>query len=248
MIELVQLDEVDSTLTEAERRVRSGLRKDVILCAQRQTRSYDRHGRSWDSPHGNLYWTAILFPDGSWPSDLGLPFAAGLAVADTLRTLGFEQNRIRLKWPNDCLLDGSKVSGILLQSSEISASPSVKYTLVGIGINVRNAPSQTFYPATSIMQAGLRTELSTVRDILTRSFLTRMREWKQFGFLGLFDPYTSLLDGVGSTVQVATDRERKNIMTGTHLGIDRSGALMLKTETGEVRTITAGDVLGHAAK
>ncbi|ANW00126.1 biotin--[acetyl-CoA-carboxylase] ligase [Bradyrhizobium icense] len=247
MIELIQLDEVDSTLTEAERRVRGGLRTSVVLCAQRQTRSYGRHGRWWDSPRGNLYWTAILFPDSSWPSDFGLTFASGLAVADTLRTLGFEQNRVRLKWPNDCLLDAGKVSGILLESGEISTPPSVKYILVGIGVNVTSAPLQTFYPATSILQAGIAPELSIVRDILTQSFLTRMGEWKQHGFNGWYDSYTSLLDGIGSTVQVATDRDRKNVMTGIHLGIDRSGALLLQTDAGEVHKITAGDVLGHAA-
>jgi BirA family biotin operon repressor/biotin-[acetyl-CoA-carboxylase] ligase len=154
IFELIQLDEVDSTLTEADRRVRSGLRKSAILCAQRQTQSYGRHGRSWESPRGNLYWTAILFPDSSWPSDFGLTFASGLAVADTLQSLGFERDRVRLKWPNDCLLDGGKVSGILLQSGEITTPPSTKYILVGIGINVAGSPSQTFYPATSIVRTG----------------------------------------------------------------------------------------------
>jgi biotin-(acetyl-CoA carboxylase) ligase len=86
-LKLLQFEELDSTPVEAKRQMTAGLRQNCIICAMEQTNAYGRYGRRWTSSFGNLYWTAVLFPDASWPTDTGLTFASGLAVCDTLRTL-----------------------------------------------------------------------------------------------------------------------------------------------------------------
>src|SRR5688572_12396617 len=96
---LVALDEVDSTIAEAERRVEAGARAPFVVTAKSQTGGHGRFGRTWASPPGNLYWTIALDRQASWPADQGLTFAAGLAVGDALAAIGIEPAHLSLKWP-----------------------------------------------------------------------------------------------------------------------------------------------------
>lgn len=144
-------------------------------------------------------------------------------------------------------MDGKKISGVLLERGQISSAGHADiYVLVGIGLNVASYPSDTVYPAISIVEAGCTASLDKVRDLLTEAFLARLKQWKESGFAGIRNVCALLLDGVGSMVQVATDRERKSVISGRNLGIDKDRGLLLKLRSGEVRCISAGDVIGPA--
>ena len=115
-IPLLAFDAVDSTMLEAARQADRGVRGPLVIWARAQTGGRGRHGRLWSSPPGNLYWTMLLHADAGRPRDAGLSFAAGLAVLDALETAGVPAGRLALKWPNDALLDGRKVAGVLVQA------------------------------------------------------------------------------------------------------------------------------------
>src|SRR5262245_2905409 len=116
MTKLIILDEVDSTLFEAERLIAAGLSETTVIYAKSQTAGHGRFQRAWLSPPGNLYWTMIVPRERHWPNDQGLPFASGLAVVDCLQAVGVTSSLISLKWPNDPLVGGRKISGILIKT------------------------------------------------------------------------------------------------------------------------------------
>ena len=180
-----------------------------------------------------------------WPRDFGLTFAAGLAVSDALEAVGVRRSRLRLKWPNDCLLDGRKVAGVLIRASFVpGATASSGHVVVGIGINLVSAPEDSFFPASSLTAAGFRdVGLVNVRDALTGAFMARLARWEEVGLPGLQEELGERLHGVGEIVRVALDRDRTIVEEGVSLGIDQHGALRLRHADGTQRIVPAGDVL-----
>ena len=235
------LDSVDSTLLEAERQAGAGRTGPLVICAREQTGGVGRHGRVWASPPGNLYWTMLLDTVADRPRDAGLAFAAGLAVRDALIGLGVPADRLRLKWPNDVLLDGAKLAGVLARSSQIGAA---SHTVVGIGINVATAPETAVFPATALAATHLAVPpLATLRDALTTAFLARRATWHRDGLAPLGDAVAACLHGVGTPTRIARDRDRRDVLTGINEGLDRTGALLIRTRDGVQHVVIAGDVL-----
>ena len=110
---LVALDSVGSTNDEAARLADAGAREGTVVWAREQTGGRGRRGRHWVSPVGNLYSSTVLRPDCVAQRAAELGFAAALAVSDIVPT----GREVRVKWPNDVMVDGGKVAGILLESS-----------------------------------------------------------------------------------------------------------------------------------
>ena len=133
---LVTVDTVDSTNAEAKRLAAEGEEKSpdgTIIWAKEQTDGRGRRGRKWHSPPGNLYCSLILRPDVALAKAAELSFVAGLAVFDALGSVGEPGHQVHLKWPNDVLLNGGKVAGILLESIG-------DFLAIGIGVNLAHAP------------------------------------------------------------------------------------------------------------
>ena len=118
-----------------------------------QTAGRGRRGRRWSSPPGNLYASLILRPDAAPDRAAQLGFVAALAVADALRELAPELGEPACKWPNDILVGGHKIAGILLES-EMGEGQNLAFLIVGVGINLVSAPPDAEYPATSIAGEG----------------------------------------------------------------------------------------------
>ena len=235
------LDTVDSTLLEAERQAVAGRTGPLVICALAQTGGIGRHGRRWSSPPGNLYWTILLDAVADRPRDAGLAFAAGLAVRDALIALQVPAARLTLKWPNDILLDGRKLAGVLAQSS---LTGTLAHTIVGIGINRATCPPDAAFPATSFATAGLPVpELAVLRDAVTAAFLARRAQWHRDGLPPLRDAVAACLHGLAAACTIARDRDRADTLTGINEGLDPTGALRLRTADGVLHAIIAGDVL-----
>ena len=132
---LVALDSVGSTNDEAARLADAGAPEGTVVWSREQTGGRGRRGRHWASPVGNLYSSTILRPDCAAPRAAELGFVAALAVADIVPP----GRALRVKWPNDVLVDGGKVAGILLESA-IGQTGQVQHVVAGIGVNVGFAP------------------------------------------------------------------------------------------------------------
>ena len=199
----------------------------IIITARTQTNGRGRRGRSWESLDGNLFLSISL----SWNIKYlaHLVFISSLSLAQTIKELSPDAN-IDLKWPNDVLLNESKVSGILLEKGEDN------FIVVGIGVNIKASPKdkKLIYPATSLKQAGIKTDrikflknyMNFFDANLTKTFDVIKKDW------------LSMSNGLNREIVIRND---DLIRIGTFIGIDENANLLLKTKNG-IETILTGDV------
>ena len=152
-----QLDVCVSTNTECLNASENFDPGNLWITAETQTAARGSRGRSWASEPGNLFASLLLINPGDVKHLAELTFVASIAVRKAICDVIGEDNqrRIGLKWPNDVLLDGKKIAGILLESH--SGTPPVK-VVVGIGVNCKSSPEKVLYPATSISACGKNVE------------------------------------------------------------------------------------------
>lgn len=229
-------DTIDSTNEEAQRLASAGDVSNQWIAARAQTQGRGRRGRSWSSPEGNLYVTAVFHEPEGIPAATRIPFVAAIAVADTIRQLA-PGSEPRLKWPNDVRVDGAKMSGILVEAGN---SVHGAWIACGIGMNVSFAPDNAGQAATSL--ADLRGDASVTPDIalesLRPSFADRLAE-ARMDFSSTLEAWIKSAEGVGQTVSVTVG---DNHVQGIFEGLEPDGALSLRLPDGQSRVIRAGDV------
>ena len=232
---LVALESVGSTNDEAARLADSGAPEGTVVWSREQTGGRGRRGRSWASPIGNLYTSTILRPACAAARAVELGFAAALAVADIVPA----GRDVRAKWPNDVLVDGGKVAGILLESA-ISQTATVEHVVAGIGVNIGFAPQlpEMRYPGSAL---GGRVE--DALEKLTAALASRLLEWRREGFETVRLAWLARAGPLGAEVDVRLGDE---LVRGRFAGLDHDGALLLETATGP-RKIVSGELLGRAA-
>ena len=247
---LIALDEAGSTNDEAKERASAGAPDGTVVWARMQRAGRGRRGRSWVSPPGNLYLSVVLRPACEARSVAQLSFVAALAVHDLVD--GVLPGRARCKWPNDILVDGGKVAGVLLESA-LGPGGRVDWVVLGIGVNLESHPGiEGPVPSTSVADAGASVlapedALPSVLAALTR----RRREWETQGFAAVRSSWIARAHGLGGPVTV-TNGERR--LTGIFEGLDEEGALMLARPGTGPLSIAAGDVIfgdaeaAHAAR
>lgn len=233
---LVALDSVDSTNEEAKRRLAAGnpVPEGTLIWAGEQTAGRGRRGRSWESPRGNLYMSLVLTPGRPPGTAAQLGFVAAVALADTLSELLPGAGRVRLKWPNDVLVDGGKVSGILLEAANGGA------VVLGVGVNIRSRPAAGLYPTVSLAEAGAAVdEPGALLERFAQRLLDRYAAWRREGFTPLRAAWLERAIGLGQAIEVRLDRET---LKGRFDALDDSGALALALPDGRRRMVAAGDV------
>ena len=232
---LVALQSVGSTNDEAARLAEQGAPEGTVVWAREQTGGRGRRGRFWASPVGNLYSSTILRPDCPAARAAELGFVAALAVADTV-----PQGRgVRVKWPNDVLVDGGKVAGILPESA-VDGDGRAEHVILGIGVNVGFAPSlpEMRYPG-----AALGGTVEAALGKLTAALARRLGQWRRDGFPAIRAEWLATAGPIGQEVDVRLGDE---LVRGRFAGMDGDGALLLDTAAGR-RRIVAGELLARAA-
>jgi len=235
----VVLDTVDSTNVEARRRAEADAPDGTLIQALTQTQGRGRRGRRWESPEGNLYMSLILRPDCSVATGLGVTFVSAIAMCDTLAAIVPPMVGVAAKWPNDVLINGRKVAGILLESAS-GSSGRLKWLVVGLGVNIQSFPKSTEYPATSLnFEGAVNTSPTEVLGGFARYFKRWFDIWGDEGFTAIREAWLQRAAGVGEMVEV---RLPDKIFTGRFLDLDESGSLIIELENGERRAVTTGDV------
>ena len=238
---LVCIDQTGSTNSDAAELARRNADDGTVVIANSQRAGRGRLGRSWVSAAGvNLYMSVLLRPTIVPAAAPQLSLVAGLAVAGAL-----ERERLspRIKWPNDVLLGGRKVCGIL---TEIEAEADrVRFVVVGIGVNL-NATLENFPPelhgkATSV---HLETGRTVARARFAASLLGELERcyesFSTFGFRSLVPEWNRRAALIGSEILVSGAGAE---LSGRYMGIDDEGALLLEEEhSGQRRRVLAGDV------
>ncbi|MFQ5984143.1 MAG: biotin--[acetyl-CoA-carboxylase] ligase [Alphaproteobacteria bacterium] len=242
---VVCLDEVDSTNDEAKRLAEGGAPEFTVVWAHAQRRGRGRRRRSWASPPGNLYLSLVMRPNARPAVAAQLAFVATLALHDGLRALLRPPIDLVLKWPNDLLLNGRKVSGMLLESA-MAARGAVDWLVIGVGVNVASHPASADFPATSLRAEGFAKV--TPEDVLegfARHFRPWVARWRVEGFRPVRTSWLKAAHGVGEAVTVRLDRER---LEGRFADLDETGALVLALPDGAYQKVTAGEVFFPEAR
>jgi BirA family biotin operon repressor/biotin-[acetyl-CoA-carboxylase] ligase len=235
------LARTDSTNAEALR-LAPGLSGPAWIMAREQTAARGRRGRGWATPGGNFAGTLILRPKGGPAGAAQLSFVAALALYDALGDACGPAARLAIKWPNDVLLNGGKVAGILLESA--GAGASVQAVAVGIGVNLAVAPE------TATLEPGAVTPVSVLGetghvvppeeflDLLAVAFARWQAQLDTFGFAPIRNAWLARAARLGEPIIARTGGTENH---GIFEGIDDSGALILKTPSGR-QIIPAADV------
>ncbi|MBF9032258.1 biotin--[acetyl-CoA-carboxylase] ligase [Rhodobacterales bacterium HKCCE3408] len=214
------------------------------ISATLQTKARGRSGKAWAMETGNFAATRLSAADRP-PSELALySFIAAVALRDTL-SVWVPRDRLSLKWPNDVLIDGRKVAGILLESS---GSGTAARLAVGIGINVASAPPRDSLPEGALEPVALGEVARTDAPMplrpdwilwhLSEDFERWRRMWTEHGFDAIRRLWLHGAAGLGGPIRV---RLPKETLTGTFETLDDDGCLVLGTPEGP-RRIAAGDV------
>ncbi|MBT4770685.1 MAG: biotin--[acetyl-CoA-carboxylase] ligase [Rhodospirillaceae bacterium] len=236
---LLKLDVVGSTNEEAARLGREGAPAGTLVWAKSQTGGKGRRGRDWVSPGGNLYASLLLRPNILLAQAPEISFVAAVAVFNTLCFILPQTARIHMKWPNDIIVEGHKIAGILLESS--AQGEMLDWLVVGIGINIASSPDKTPFPATSLHESGA--PHAKTADVLGRfadSFKRVMETWTNEGFAPIRKRWLEFAWCLGEEIEVKTEQET---LRGVFCDIDPSGALILDLGGGDKRIITAANVI-----
>jgi BirA family biotin operon repressor/biotin-[acetyl-CoA-carboxylase] ligase len=230
------LEEVDSTMAEAARRAPDA---PLWILARRQTAGRGRRGRAWVDPPGNFAATLALPLNAPARTAGQLSFVAALALHDALAGL-VPAGRLSLKWPNDVMLDGGKLAGILLEGS--GAGDRIARLAIGIGVNLRHAPPHpapdALVPVSLHAATGAEIGPEAFLDRLAPAFAARHSQQQGAGFAAIRAEWLARAARLGQTVTARTARET---FEGVFETVDPDGALVLATAEGR-RSIPAGDV------
>ena len=224
---IIRLPAVDSTQSYAAARAREGASDGTVVVTDTQTAGRGRRGRLWhDVPGASLLVSIVVrssLPLSRLPT---LSLAAGIAVVDALAAVGVDA---RLKWPNDALVGGRKIAGILLERHGDAI-------VLGVGINVRSVamPGDVAARATSVVAEGGAADREALLTALVEAFARWRAVLEREGFEPVRQRWTERAAMLGHRITA-------DGIEGTALGIDGDGALLIATKAG-TRRVVSGDV------
>lgn len=205
--------------------------------AHLQTAAVGRRGRAWSSPRGNFMASYLGWPARDISEFPQISFVAALALYDVLNRY---TDAPALKWPNDILCDGRKISGILLETVQFQARFGI---VAGIGVNLAHTPPMSeledrALAPVSLRELGADVAPETFLNELAYSFDARYRHWNAHGFAGVRDAWLARASGLGQRLTARLpDREH----TGTFEDVSHNGSLVLRTKS-QVLEIPAADI------
>ena len=233
--------ELDSTNSCARRLAEQGAREGEVVIAEQQAEGRGRLGRSWVSPpYRNLYASVILRPNLAPVCAPQITLMAAVALADTVASFIAESPKI--KWPNDILIGGKKLAGILTESS--CDSRRIEFVILGIGANLNfpreSMPDHIRERATSLMEVAGK---SVSREIFVRRLIQDLDRCygilEESGFDAIAPRWQARFGLRGKRVRVEMVDE---VLIGKAVGIDPDGALLVEGDDGALQRVIAGDV------
>ncbi len=207
------------------------------MVAREQTAGRARRGRAWSSLRGNLF-ASFVWRESAHQDRIGeLPLIASLSLAEAVDATSGIYGRVKLKWPNDLLIDGSKISGILLEAETFDSNS--RLIVCGFGVNCVAHPDLGEYPTTSLMQQGLRVDADHLFTQLAKSFECNLMKWRHFRFAEMRQEWIERAVGVGKPIRVRLPDQE---LSGLFQGLADDGRLRLRRANGIEQLISAGDV------
>ncbi len=230
---------VDSTNNEALRQAAGGDVGQLWITAQQQTQGKARRGRDWVSRRGNLYASLLLIDPAPVEALTALPLVVSLALHNAIvAAIPGTADQLRIKWPNDILLSGRKLSGILLETAPDPHGRSA--VVIGCGINCSDFPENPLYPATSLAAQGFSIEPESLFPYLARAMAQGLKQWNEGrGFAHIRSDWLDRAANLGGQIVA---RFPDHQIAGRFVDLDAQGFLLLETPDGKVRPISAADI------
>jgi len=234
--------EIGSTNTYARARAARGAAEGEVIVAETQTAGRGRLGRRWESPPcANLYFSVILRPALAPAEAAQLTLMAAVALADAVA--GFVPCAPAIKWPNDILIEGKKLAGILSEAA--CTAERLEYVVLGVGININYPrhlmPEELRGRATSLLEeAGCPIERESLFRRLIQHLDRCYGDLEQSGFEPMARRWQSRFALRGRRVRVDSSDP---VLIGRALGVDRDGALLIEADDATVHRVIAGDVI-----
>lgn len=232
-------DEVNST-NEKANELAANVEEGMVIIAEKQKEGRGRFGREWASPKGGAYVSVILKPKISPIDAPKITLIAGIAVAKVIRKLGLDA---KLKWPNDVLIHGKKVCGILTRVG--TKDGKIDYIIVGIGINVNvdiSTSLKGFQKSATSLKEEFKKEVSTekiIEDILYEIEIN-YETFKKGNIDYLLNEWKKLSDTIGKKIKI---KMRTKVIEGEAVGVTREGELVIKLEDDSFKNIIAGECI-----
>ena len=203
------------------------------IVANRQTSGRGRLGRSWSDGRGNFMGSTFVSSHAGDPPLGTLALAIGLAVREAIMRFVPPGTNVMLKWPNDLLVDGRKLSGILLEGGPGGV-------VVGIGVNLAVAPELADRPTVALAQIGTCPDRDVFAQELAKAVDQEVERWRAFGLDPLIRRWDAAAHPIGTPLKVGEGQEPT--ATGTYAGLAPDGALQLRLADGTLRAIHAGEI------
>ncbi|MDO5850017.1 MAG: biotin--[acetyl-CoA-carboxylase] ligase [Methanobacteriaceae archaeon] len=230
---------VTSTNTIAKFLAENNAEDGTVVIAETQTKARGRSAKKWESPKGGIWLSIILKPQINLSKSPIITLFTGVAVAKTLKSFGVDA---KIKWPNDVLINGKKISGILTESNTTSSD--INYIIVGVGID-------TNLKIDDFKDKELKNRITTLNEELGKNidenefiakFLIEFEEiynlYKKEDFENTLNDWRTLSDTIGKNVKIIQTNEEKY---GYAIDINNNGNLIIKKENGELEKITYGE-------
>ncbi|GAA0311078.1 biotin--[acetyl-CoA-carboxylase] ligase [Sphingomonas oligophenolica] len=228
--------ETGSTNADMLMLARGGAQEGLWLRAERQTSGRGRQGRVWTSAEGNLYASTLVRLRAIDPQAATLALVAAIALEEVVRaylpSFSLPGGTV-IKWPNDLLLDGAKLSGILLERADDAV-------VIGIGVNLAHHPESLDRPATSLAAHGVTPMPEDFLDTLATAFERWLAIWRNEGLAPIRARWLDRAHPVGTALTARLPDG--SAIDGLFAGLDSEGALILRLADGTSRVIHAADV------
>jgi BirA family biotin operon repressor/biotin-[acetyl-CoA-carboxylase] ligase len=238
----VNYETLGSTNAEALARARAGERGPLWISARAQSAGRGRRGTRWISTAGNLHATLLLSEPSPPAQAAQLSFVAALAVHDAIAACAPQVGPdLKVKWPNDLLVEKAKIAGILIEGENVPAFA----VAIGIGVNCGTHPDNTDYPAADLAGLGALVAPDALLDELAGAMLKRLAQWKGgLGFSATRSDWLKRAAGLGETLQVRLPEQE---LSGRFQGLDDAGCLLIE-QAGRIIPVTAGEVFGFGER
>ncbi len=230
---------MDSTNIQAKRIGEEGAQNGTLVVTENQTAGRGRRGRTWESPEGNVYFTFLLRPEIEASRASMLTLVSALALGKAVEKI--TNLKAQIKWPNDVVINGKKVCGILTESS--TDLEYINYLVTGIGVNVNQVefPEEIAGKATSLI---LELGHSVNRAEVIGEFLNQFEKYYEIfiateDMTALVDTYNEMLVNCGKEVKIV-DKDNERVLMA--MGIDERGGLLVKDKDGRMESIISGEV------
>ena len=234
----VHFDSIPSTMNEAFRLAMEGASEGTVVVAETQTKGRGRLGRAWASPKNRgIYCSVILRPGGAPASVAPLTLLTAVAVSEAVeRVSGL---RPLIKWPNDLLVNGKKLCGILTEMR--AETDRIEFVVIGIGLNVNSSPYQLVPEAVSLKQVVGRpvSRVALLQEIL-RALETRYVDMQKNGFGTMITAWKERSAMLGRNVCF---QEKGGLVEGIAVDLDRDGGLLVKLASGKIIKKVSGDIV-----